>query len=91
MRCGFRQFCSLKQTVSDLWSLFPPHQDGKCYNQNQVTRDQCMKEQLLHAVMHNICVLEMIHLVCVIYMEMCWRSIAENNLLYSYSPNRADL
>lgn len=50
-----------------------------------------MKEQLLHAVMHNISVLEMIHLVCVIYMEMCCRSIAENNLLYSYSPSKTDL
>jgi len=40
-----------------------------------------MKEQLLHALMHNISVLERIHLVGVIYMEMCSRSIAGKNPL----------
>lgn len=44
-----------------------PNQDGAFYNQNQVTGDQCVKEQLLHAIVHNISVLEVIHLVCNIY------------------------
>lgn len=63
MRCSLRQFCSLKQSLISGVGVFffispPPNRDGKCYNQNQVTRDQCTKEQLLHAVMHNISVLE---------------------------------
>lgn len=62
MRCSLRQFCYLKQSlisgVVGFFYIAPPNRDGKCYNQNQVTRDRCTKEQLLHAVMHNISVLE---------------------------------